>query len=240
MRNVLSSTLLSCALLASVAGGVIVAASPAIAQEANLRVLTVTGNGTESIATTRAQVTLGVEVQGKTAEAAQQEAARRSTAVVNLLRDRNVAKLQTTGIRLNPQYRYDQGVSELVGYTAANIVSFEMPVETVGPLLDEAVRAGATDIQGVSFIASEDAIANAQAAALRKATADARAQANAVLGSLNFQVEEIIGIQINGATPPAPMPMLREAPASSYGDASTPVVGGEQTITATVTLQIRY
>jgi len=83
-------------------------ARPAIAQESNIvqgsniNVLTVTGEGREQIATTIAQVSLGVEVEAETAAAAQQEAARRSTAVVELLRDRNVDQLQTTGIRLEP------------------------------------------------------------------------------------------------------------------------------------------
>jgi uncharacterized protein YggE len=70
---------------------------PAIAQEAAMRVLTVTGQGEEKIETAIAQVNLGVEVEAATAEAAQADAAQRSTAVVALLRDRNVEQLQTTG-----------------------------------------------------------------------------------------------------------------------------------------------
>jgi len=143
-------------------------ARPAIAQESNLiqesriNVLTVTGEGREQVETTIAQVNLGVEVEAETAEAAQQEAARRSTAVVELLRDRNVDQLQTTGIRLNPQYQYSENRQTLTGYVATNTVSFEVPIEAAGEILDEAVAAGATRIQGVSFRASPGRFGGAQ------------------------------------------------------------------------------
>lgn len=242
MRQALSSAILSLTVLTTAGAIALPMTAPAIAQEASVRVLTVTGQGNERITTTRATVSLGVEAQGTTAQAAQVEAARRSTAVVELLRDRGVDQLQTTGIQLNPQYRYDNGQSELVGYMASNTVSFEVPVETVGPLLDEAVAAGATQIQGVSFKASDAAIAEARAVALRQAVADAQAQASAVLGALDLGPQEIVGIQINGANhPPVPVPIYRAAQlAEATADVSTPVVGGEQTVTATVTLQIRY
>ncbi|MGH7998382.1 MAG: SIMPL domain-containing protein, partial [Brasilonema sp.] len=73
---------------------------PALAQqkERMLRTLSVNGRGMETIPTTLSQVSLGVEVQGKTAQQVQQEAARKSSAVVALLKSRNVDKLQTTGI----------------------------------------------------------------------------------------------------------------------------------------------
>jgi uncharacterized protein YggE len=212
---------------------------PAIAQEAAMRVLTVTGQGEEKIETAIAQVNLGVEVEAATAEAAQADAAQRSTAVVALLRDRNVEQLQTTGIRLNPQYRNIDNQRALTGYIATNTVSFELPIDTVGALLDEAVAAGATRIEGVSFRASDAAIAAARNVALQRAVADAQTQAQVVLGTLAFNAEEIVSIQINGAAPPMPIPQPRLAAADSLA-ASTPVIGGEQTVNATVTLQIRY
>src|SRR4028118_159608 len=122
--------------------------NPVMAQEKLLRTLTVTGRGVESIQTTKTQVQLGVEVQGKSATGVQQDAARRSTSVVELLRSRNVEKLQTTGIRLNPVYSYENNTQRLTGYSATNTVSFQLPTEQAGTLLDDAVKAGATRING--------------------------------------------------------------------------------------------
>jgi uncharacterized protein len=216
--------------------------SPASAEEKEKlwRTLTVSGRGMEAIPTTLSQVNLGVEVQGKTAEEVQKEAARRSSAVVNLLKSRNVEKLETTGVRLNPVYSYSNNVQKIMGYAASNTVSFRVPTDKAGTLLDEAVKTGATQINGVSFVASDDAIANAQKQALKKATQDAQQQAETVLGTLGLKSKEIVSIQINGASAPPP-PMLYRAEAKlANADASTPIVAGEQEVQASVTLQISY
>ena len=182
-----------------------------------------------------------MEVQGKNATGVQQEVARRSSAVVELLRSRNVEKWQTTGIRLNPNYTFENNVQRLTGYTGVNTVSFRIDTQRVGNLLDEAVNAGATRIDGISFVASEDAIATAQQQALREATQEAQQQADVVLSTLNLSRQEVIGIQINNAfAPPPPSPVAEFRAASVGVPASTPAIGGEQRVEATVTLQIRY
>ncbi|WP_373538069.1 SIMPL domain-containing protein [Microcoleus sp.] len=212
---------------------------PAVAQEQRIRTLTVTGRGIEAIPTTQTQVRLGVEVQGKTAAAVQQEAARRSSAVVELLRSRQVEKLETAGITLSPNYSYENNQQRLTGYTATNTVSFRINTESAGTLLDDAVTAGATRIQGVSFVAAESAIEQAQKQALKKATQDAQSQADAVLSALNLKRGEILSIQVNNAS--APVPVYRQfAAARADANATTPVVGGEQEVDASVTLQIGY
>lgn len=217
------------------------AQEPKQMQQQSLRTLTVTGRGVETIPATLAQVQLGVEVQGRTAAQVQQEVARRSSAVVELLRSRNVEKLQTTGIRLNPTYSFNDNVQRLTGYVGTNIVSFQVDTQRIGDLLDAAVEAGATRIDGINFTAPERAIATAQEQALREATQDAQRQANAVLSALNLTSREIVSIQVNGAAPP-PMPFLPRAAVADIAlrEASTPVVGGEQRVEASVTLQVRY
>jgi uncharacterized protein YggE len=220
-------------------------AAPVMAQQPqtpiSMRTITVSGRGMESIATTLTQVRLGVEVQGKTAAEVQQDAARRSSAVVALLKARNVERLETTGITLNPVYSYTDNTQRLTGYSATNIVSFRMATERTGNLLDEVVKAGATRIDSVSFMATDSAIAQAQQQALREATQDAQQQANTVLNVLNLSPSEVVSIQINnaGTTPPPPIPLMRQA-AMADSVETTPVVGGEQQVEATVTLQIRY
>ncbi|MBD2277580.1 SIMPL domain-containing protein [Aphanizomenon flos-aquae] len=214
---------------------------PASAQEKLWRTLTVSGRGVETISTTLSQVSLGVEVQGKTAEDVQKEAARRSSAVVALLKKRNVEKLTTTGIRLNPVYSYSNNVQRITGYAASNTVSFRISTDKAGTLLDDAVKVGATQINGISFIASDEAIASAQKQALKKATQDAQEQAETVLSTLKLEQKDIISIQINGATPPPPPMLYRaEAAKANFADASTPIVAGEQEVQASVTLQISY
>ena len=217
--------------------------NPVLAQEKLLRTLTVSGRGVERIPTTLTEVRLGVEVQGKTAQEVQQEAARRSSAVVALLRSRNVERLETTGISLNPVYSYNNNVQRLTGYSATNTVSFRLNTEQTGTLLDDAVKAGATRIDGVSFVAADAAIATAQQQALREATQDAQQQARTVLSTLELTPKEVVSIQVNAANPPQPpMPLYDRAAQQSLESRATPtpVIGGEQQVEASVTLQISY
>ena len=206
------------------------------------RTLTVSGRGMESIPTTLSLVNLGVEIQGKTAQEVQEEAARRSAAVVALLKSLNVEKLQTTGIRLNPVYSYTNNVQRITGYAASNTVSFRIATDKAGTLLDDAVKAGATQINGISFVATDEAIAAAQKQALKEATQDARAQAEAVFSSLGLNSKEVVSIQVNNASAPPPSPVLMrtESLKQANADVATPVIGGEQQVEASVTLQISY
>lgn len=221
-------------------------ATPAMAQvqqERLMRTLTVTGQGKESIATTLTQIQLGVEAQGETAVEVQQDVAERSTAVVEFLRSRNVDQLQTTGISLNPQYDYSNNRQQIIGYTATNIVSFRIATNQTGDLLDQAVQAGASRIDSVSFVADDAAIATARQQAIREAIQNAQTQADAALDALGFSQQEIVGIQIDGAAVPPPIRFNYDQASSNAPEArlaTTPVVGGEQEVLASVTLQIRY
>jgi uncharacterized protein len=214
--------------------------SPSLAAEKQLlRTLSVSGRGITHIPATLTQVRLAVEVAGKNSNAVQQEAAQRSTKVIQLLRSRKVDKLQTAGISLAPIYSYDNNQQKLTGYNATNSLSFRLPVAQAGAVIDEAVKAGATRIDSVSSVASDAAITKAQTQALQLATNDAQRQAQAVLSALGFQSKEIIGIQINDAARPNPV-LLESANLTRGKIAQTEIVGGEQEVQANVTLQISY
>lgn len=223
-----------------VVGSLSLFALPAAIAEEIMRTLTVTGEGVESIQTTLARVQLGVEVQAASAEAAQEEAAQRSNAVVAYLQSQEVDQLETTGISLRPNYDYSNDRQEIIGYRATNTVSFQLPTAETGTVLDEAVQAGATQISGISFVATDAAIAAARQEALRAATEKAQEEASVVLSALGFQPQEIVSIQIDGALQPRPLPEARSADALQAQIPSTPVIGGEQDVRARVTLQIRY
>ena len=212
---------------------------PSYADARELRTITVTGEGIENIATSQAIVRLGVEVQGKEAGKVQQETANRSDAVVKFLRSRQVEKLETTGISLQPNYDFSNNQRRLIGYIGANLISFQIDIAQAGILIDEAVKVGATRIDGVSFTAGESAIASAQRTALIKATEQAREQATIVLQALGLVPKETVSIQVGNTGNPVPI-ARSEAVFRSADAASSPVIGGEQTLRAAVTLEISY
>ncbi len=212
---------------------------PSYANARELRTITVTGEGIENIATSQAIVRLGVEVQGKEAGKVQREVASRSDAVVKFLRSRQVEKLETTGISLQPNYDFSNNQRRLIGYIGANLISFQVDIAQAGSLIDEAVKVGATRIDGVSFTAGESAIAAAQRTALIKATEQAREQATIVLQALGLVPKETVSIQVGNTSNPVPI-ARSEAVFRSADAASSPVIGGEQTLRAAVTLEISY
>lgn len=156
------------------------------------------------------------------------------------LRSQNVEKLETTGISLNPRYDYIDDRQVLRGYQATNTVSFRVATEQAGSVIDGAIAAGATQIDGVSFVAEESAIAAARQAVLVSAVADAQQQADTVLGALGLSREEIIGITIGSVSAPPPVRVQANRARFAEADVSTPVEGRSQIINAQVTLEIRY
>jgi uncharacterized protein len=222
-----------------------VAVNSVMAEPKSTRTLTVTGNGTKTIETTLAEVQLGVEIQGKTATEVQEEVAQRTSAVVDILRSKGVQQLKTTGIQLNPNYNYEQanqnnGQPVLTGYIGTNTVSFCISTDQVGTLLDETVKAGASRIDGISFRATPEAIFTAKKEALRNASINAQDQADVVLDTLNLTSKEIIKIEVDEARVEEPQYATRDQASISEAKMSMPVVGGEQTVEAFVTLQITY
>jgi uncharacterized protein len=205
------------------------------------RVLSVTGRGTTAISATLAQVSLGVEVSGKSSTTVQKEAANRAARVLQLLRSRKVDKLQTSSVTLTPNYVNENNRQRLVGYTATNNVTFRTPTTEAGVTIDEAVKAGATRVDSVSSVPEDAAIERAQSQAIQLATKDAQRQAQAALSSLGLQQKAIVGIQINDASRPLPIAAdFGRARQSLAKTAPTEIVGGEQEVQANVTLQISY
>lgn len=214
--------------------------SSAMANELS-KVLIVTGEGTELIPTTLTEAQLAVEIQGKTAEQVQKVIAEQSNQLVTFLQSQRVDKLQTQGLQLRPNYVYLNNNRTLEGYIGTNTISFQYPSDKIGQLLDNAVSAGASRIDGVRFLSTPQAIAQARQKALTAATADAQSQAQTVLESLNLTPQEIVKIEINPEPTFQPPPMQAYARAASMADAApTPIMGAEQTVTARVTLEITY
>ncbi|NJN30152.1 MAG: SIMPL domain-containing protein [Synechococcales cyanobacterium RM1_1_8] len=210
------------------------------------RTLSVAGQGFVDIPKTVAQVQLGVETQQETAVAAQTEIAQRSAAVVQLLKQKSaVKKLDTTGVTLNPVYSFKDNEQKLTGYQGTNLVRFQIDPAAIGGLLDEAVKLGASRIDGVTLVASDEAIAEAENSAIAQATQQARRQADSALGSLQLRQQEVVAIRINNAAPPQGNDLLlHQESAMSLADpmpkAASPIVAGEQRVAAVVTLQVRY
>ncbi len=198
--------------------------------------LTVTGRGDRAIPTTKARVSIEVEVEAKTAQEAQSEVARRTNLVITELKNLKVEKLQTTNISLNPKIEFENNRSRQTGFVAQISMSFVTTIDRTGTTLDRAIAAGANKVTQITFSAEDEVINTARNYALQDAVKDAQVQANAVLNSLNLKPQSIRTIQINGDSPQTYNTNRLNTNISN----TTTVVGGDQRVQASVTLEILY
>jgi hypothetical protein len=196
--------------------------------------LSVSAEGKSLRAPDVAEMSGGVVTVAKTAAAAMAENATRMSAVVAAVRKAGVAErdIQTAGISLQPQYRYDQNQPPvLTGYQATNTVSLRLrKLPDVGRLLDTLVSVGANQINGPNFrVDNSDA---AMDEARLAAVAAARARGDLYAKAAGVRIKRILTISESGGyEPPRPMMMMRGA---AKMEADTPVVPGEVALTVTV------
>jgi uncharacterized protein len=200
--------------------------------------LTVTGQGDRSIPTTKARVMIAIEVEAKTAQEAQAEVARRTNAVIAELKNLKVDKLQTTNISLNPKIEFENNKQRQVGFVAEASMSFVTSIERSGLTIDRAISTGANRVSQITFSAEDEIVQAARNSALQDAVKDAQKQANAILSSLNLKPLSIRTIQVNGDRPQGMFTnRIMNAAANTTGIS---VIGGDQNVQASVTLEIMY
>jgi uncharacterized protein YggE len=105
----------------------------------------------------------------------------------------------------------------------------------LGELLDVAVGAGATSIGGIRFDLKDRT--ETEQAALQRAVADARTQADTAAKAAGLKVERIVRIEVNreSSAPPPPRPMMamRE---TALAATAPPISPGELEIRVSVTM----
>lgn len=198
----------------------------------------VNGLGRISIAPDKADLTLSVEAQAKSAEAARDQAAAAMTALIKAVKDANVADkdIQTRYVSLYPIYGQD-AANKINGYQLANRVTVVVrDVGKVSAIIDSAVKAGGNPVrvQGINF-----AIDNPEAAlsqAREKAYANAQAKAGQYAKLAGVTLGRAMHISEGGGVPPMPVPYTEMSVmrgAIGAGD-STPIQAGEQEVSVTV------
>jgi uncharacterized protein len=184
-----------------------------------------------------ARITIGVEVFDASLANAQAQAAKQMDAVVTKLKADGIAEndIRTVSYTVTPVY--DQQPNNpnqqvLRGYTVQNQVEVRTTnVAGLGPLIDDAVAAGATRIYGISFEASDMESLKNQARDQAMANAAAKAQQLARGASVTLGKPIVIEESDTGGVTPvqAVAPRAAAAPA-----ATTPIQPGQMQISTTV------
>jgi hypothetical protein len=193
------------------------------------RTITVTGAGSVATVPNRAQLSLGVTTQAKTASAALAANGPAMQKVIAALRAAGIAAadIQTSSVSLTPRTS-DSGA--ILGYTASNSVTATIrDLRRAGVVIDAAVQAGATDVAGPNLSSSDVSALYQQA--LKAAFADAQAKASTLAASAGAQLGRVLQLD-EGTTSSPPVPA-----AKSMAESATPVEPGTQTVDASVTVE---
>ncbi|MEO6365184.1 MAG: SIMPL domain-containing protein [Luteimonas sp.] len=180
-----------------------------------------------------ATMSTGVVTQAADANSAMRQNAEQMAKVVAAIKAAGVAErdIQTSGINLNPQYRYAENQPPAItGYQASNTVNMKVrDIGKLGKVLDSLVAQGANQVNGPSFEIDkpDEAYDEARLAALRKAEARARTYADA----MNLRVRRIVSIS-EGAGFQPPMPMMRMQAMDAMASKETSVSPGGTTLSA--------
>jgi uncharacterized protein YggE len=208
---------------------------PATASEPPV-VVTV-GEGIIKRAPDRAWVTIAAESRAKTPGEAQKLNADVMSGVILRIRGAGLPPeaIRTSAYELRPEFDFANNRQTLRGYVARNTVETRVDdLPRLGAVLDVAVSAGATTVSGVRFDLKDRT--EAEAAALQRAIADARTQAETAARAAGVKVERILRIEVNrDAVMPPPRPLMAGR-AEMMQSAEPPIASGELEVRATVTL----
>jgi len=190
--------------------------------------ITVVGTASVSSVPDRAELSFGVESQGRTAKAALAANAVEMRKVIAAVKAAGGTDVKTQSVSLSP--RYDEK-NEVQAFVAVNSVSATIrDVGKAGTLIDAAVNAGANQVYGPSLSRGDQTELYRQA--LKVAVANARANAQVLAAAANLSLGRVTAI-VEGGGSPEPLPYAAN---KAIALDSTPIEPGTQQTTANVTV----
>ena len=203
------------------------------------RYITVSGKGEVSAPPDTAWISSGVNTQAKTAADALKENNQRMEQVIEVFLDADIDEknIQTSGFNVHPVYDYsrDNKPPKLAGYQVTNNVTVKVTdLEKLGDLLDDVVESGSNQISGIRFGFADDEALLDQAR--KAAIANAKKKAKLYADAADVDVGDVVSISETGVRMPEPVYHRAEMRQAKMMDSSVPVMGGEQEISASVTV----
>jgi uncharacterized protein YggE len=228
-------------LVAAVAAGPLLQARSTLATDPTSmtpeHTISVSGTGHIVLTPDTADLRLGVSSTAKTVKAARSAAAASMTAVIASLKSLGIADkdIQTTTLSLQPVYDYSYNATppKLTGYQLSNAIAVTVRnLDKLGDAIDNALAAGATTLDGVSFRVADQTAAEGQA---RQAAMDeAKAKAKTLADAAGISISGVASISETVA--PVPYPVyygLGAAAGAPQADVKTPVAAGSTEVTVT-------
>jgi len=205
------------------------------ATETVTRTVQVNGTGEVQTQPDTAVVSLGVQTEGDTAQAALNQNNTRMQSLLATLEEADIParNIQTQTLRLAPRYEFNNDNRTLVGYTATNMVEVRLDnLDNLGTLLDQAVQDGANSIENIRFEVNNPVAVTDRAR--QSAFQNARHKAEQLADLVDTELGTVMDIRETSSIP-GPVVRTQELAANA---AAVPISPGSQTVT--VEIQITW
>lgn len=178
------------------------------ADEEMPRTVSVSGQASILAPPDRASVTASVQSRNPDLATARAQVADVSAKFLALCKKLRIddAKVTTTGLTIQPEYRWDQKTREqfLIGYFVSRQLQVELDdIELLGKLIEGAVDSGVNQVSPPMLDSSQRKKLHRKA--LAAAAEDARANAAAIADTLDVKLGRVRSIDASGGGVPAPL-----------------------------------
>src|SRR3954452_16283251 len=201
--------------------------------------IVVSGTGRVAVDPDVADLRLGVAISRPTVAAARTAAAEAMTAILTAVTDAGVARrdVRTSVLSVQPRYDYRDGKAPtLTGYDLATVVEITVrDLATLGSVVDGALAAGATSLDGLTFRVDDPR--EAEHAARTAAIVEPGAGADVLAAASGVTIAGVSDITEGGPQPIWPQPKATRMLMAA--DTGTPVEAGSTEIAVTVTVTFR-
>jgi len=184
-----------------------------------------------------ASVTVGVQAQGATVKAVQENINRSINNVTDALKKLGIDEkdIRTTNYTIYPDYDYSTARQRIRGYTANTTVSVTVrDIDKTNEVIDSATQEGANEVGGVTF--DVDDKTKAQNDARDEAVAEAKRKAGDAARIAGFTLGRIVNYSESFGGEPYPVPLYTKAMPEAADAVPTRVEPGSTEIAVTVTL----
>jgi uncharacterized protein YggE len=214
------------------------------------KVIHASGSGNVIGTPDRAQVTVSVQTENPDVKVAQAENAAKMTRVIDALVASGIPRdaLKTTGYNIYAMY--DDGGSAILNskvrtYRVTNSLTITLhDVSKTGDVIDIAVANGANQADSIQFMLSDAQSLALRSEALKKATANARADAESVAGAMGVNITGTGTVDISQGYMPVVYSnyaqYAQDVGGMAKSAASTPIQSGDITVTAQVSVTYTY
>jgi uncharacterized protein YggE len=212
-------------------------------------VVSTSGTATVKVDPDKVSVNIGVDTNGATAEEAAAANAELMEKVLTALRDLGIAddQLNTSWFSVYPVYGHKDPAdmcimiypqppecnpsNVITGYTASNSITVTLDAdENVGSVIDSAVAAGATNVNGANFFVSTERQEEIRSGLIEQAIDNARSRADKAAATVEMEISGVKSINLNDVY----FPVFYKELAQADAGASIPILPGQQEVSMTV------